>query len=86
MRGAYGFACDEAVKVLDHLLDLPNLDVDAAAAVRQATEWHRRGLDFSDALHLALSASCSELATFDRKVARKVARLRAKPPASVPKA
>jgi predicted nucleic-acid-binding protein len=88
MRGAYGFARDEAAKVLDHLLNLPNLDVDAAAAVRQATEWHRRGLDFSDALHLALSASasCSELATFDRKVARKVARLRAKPPASVPRA
>ncbi|HLB16634.1 MAG TPA: type II toxin-antitoxin system VapC family toxin [Burkholderiales bacterium] len=85
MRGAYGFARDETTKVLDHLLDLPNLDVDAAAAVRQATEWHRRGLDFSDALHLALSASRSELATFDRKVVMKVARLRAKPPASAPK-
>lgn len=85
MRGAYGFSRDEAVKVLDHLLDLPNLDVDAAAAVRQATDWHRRGLDFSDALHLALSASCPELATFDRKVAKKAARLQAKPPVSVPK-
>jgi predicted nucleic-acid-binding protein len=86
MRGAYGFARDETVKVFDHLLKLPNLDVDAAAAVRQATDWHRRGLDFSDALHLALSASCSQLATFDRKVANKVARLQLKPPASAPKA
>lgn len=85
MRGAYGFSRGDAVKVLDHLLDLPNLDVDAAAAVRQATEWHRRGLDFSDALHLALSASCSELTTFDRTLARKVARLRVKLPVSAPR-
>ena len=85
MRGAYGFSRDEAVKVFGHLLNLPNLDVDAAAAVRQATEWHRRGLDFSDALHLALSGSCSELSTFDRNLARKVARLRVRPPASPPK-
>ena len=85
MRGAYGFSRGDTVKVLEHLANLPNFDVDAEAAVRQATEWHRGGLDFSDALHLALSASCSALATFDRKVASKAARLRAKPPVSVPK-
>ncbi|MGH8683149.1 MAG: hypothetical protein ACREVP_16760 [Burkholderiales bacterium] len=38
MHGAYGFSRDETIKVFDHLLNLPNLDVDAAAAVRQATE------------------------------------------------
>jgi len=86
MRGAYGFARSEAVKVFDHLLNLPNVEVDGAAAVREATEWHRRGLDFSDALHMTLAASCSELATFDRSLANRAKRLGVKLPAAVPKA
>jgi predicted nucleic-acid-binding protein len=83
MRGAYGFARNETADVLDHLLGLPNVDVDAAVGVRTATSWHRRGMDFSDALHLALSASCSELATFDRNLTKQARRLGLKPPAPV---
>lgn len=86
IRGAYGFRRSEAVKVFDHLLNLPNVEVDAATAVREATEWHRRGLDFSDALHMALAASCVELATFDRSLTKKADRLGVRPPASAPKA
>ena len=83
MRGAYGFARKEAADVFDHLLGLPNVDVDAAAAVRSATAWHRRGMDFSDALHMALSAACSELATFDRDLTKQARRLGLKPSAAM---
>lgn len=83
MRGAYGFGRAEAADVLDHLLGLPNVDVDAAAAVRLAVAWHRRGLDFSDALHLALSSACAQLATFDRNLASRARRLGLKPGAAM---
>ena len=37
-----------------------------------AAAWHAKGIDFADALHLAKSASCSELVTFDaRRFARR---------------
>jgi len=83
LRGAYGFEREEVADVFDHLLGLPNIDVDAAAAVRSATDWHRRGMDFSDALHLALSAACVELATFDRNLAKRARRLGLKPGAAM---
>ncbi len=83
MRGAYGFGREEAAGAFEHLLGLPNVDVDAAAAVRSATAWHRRGMDFSDALHLALSAACSELATFDRNLTKRARRLGLKPAAAM---
>jgi len=83
MRGAYGIERKEVADALDHLLGLPNVDVDAAAAVRSATAWHRRGMDFSDALHLALSAACSELATFDRSLTKQARRLGLNPAATM---
>ena len=56
---------------------------DAAAAVSSATAWHRRGMDFSGVLHLALSAACSELATFDRNLTKQAGRLGLKPSAAM---
>lgn len=70
---------------LDRLLALPNITVEDAGAVEHAAEWHVKGLDFADALHLAKSAGCAELATFDAKrFARRAARLGLKPPCRVP--
>lgn len=45
-----------------------------------ALRWYESGLDFPDALHLALSAGDSELATFDDKFARRAKREGAAPP------
>jgi predicted nucleic-acid-binding protein len=82
MRGAYGFEREKVADVFDHLLGLPNVEVDAATVVRSATGWHRQGMDFSDALHVALSPACSELATFDRTLAKRTRRLGLKPSAT----
>lgn len=49
--------------------------MDRAAAVARAIEGYRRGLDFSDALHLALSAVCEDLATIDADPVKKPRRL-----------
>jgi predicted nucleic acid-binding protein len=59
--------------------------VEDAGAVDQAAQWHIKGLDFADALHLAKSAACSGLATFDdKRFARRAQRLGLKPPVSPP--
>lgn len=86
MRGIYEFGRNDAVRVLEHLLGLSNVETESAAAVGRAVEWHRRGLDFSDALHLALSAHCAEVATFDRGFANRARRLGLRPPVSHPAA
>jgi predicted nucleic-acid-binding protein len=52
-----------------HILGLPNVETEDAAAVAQALAWYASGMDFADALHLAGSAELAGLATFDRKFA-----------------
>jgi len=81
------YECDPptVAKVFDHLLSLPNVTTESAAAVAQAAAWHRKGLDFADALHLARCGQCTELASFDRKrFANRAGRLGLKPAVRVP--
>lgn len=62
------------------LLGLPNFKPQQPDALRQALTWYARGLDFADALHLALSQGQEELATFDRTFTRQAGKLGALPP------
>lgn len=82
LRGAYGMPRGEIAAVLADMLAVENLTVDRAAAVSHAVEWYRRGVDFSDALHLAQSGLCAELATFDARFAKAAKRLGLKPQVS----
>ena len=52
-------------KALDGLVSLANVRCEDEAAVRQALDWKREGMDFADALHLASSRTTSRFATFD---------------------
>ena len=36
--------------------------------MKRALEWHRQGMDFADALHLARSEGCGALISFDRRL------------------
>lgn len=60
---------------LNLLLGLPNFKPQQADALRQALLGYAQGLDFADALHLALSHGSQELATFDKAFARKAGKL-----------
>lgn len=84
LRGAYGMPARDIAAVFEDMLAVESLTVDRAAAVSQAIAWYRRGLDFSDALHLAQSGLCSGLATFDARFARTAGRLGLEPPVSAP--
>ena len=69
-------SCDctraEIIQALRMLLGLPNFKPKSFEAVCYAVNWYEVGMDFGDALHLALSAGDDAFATFD-KVLGKVA-------------
>ncbi len=64
---------------LELLLGLPNFKPQQPEALRQALSWYAQGLDFADALHLALSQGCEELATFDKAFAKQSNKLKTSP-------
>ncbi|MBN8509448.1 MAG: type II toxin-antitoxin system VapC family toxin [Burkholderiales bacterium] len=61
------------------LLGLRNFRPPQADAVRAALRAYAQGVDFADALHLALSAGDDAFMSFDKAFARKAAKLGATP-------
>ncbi len=60
---------------LNLLLGLSNFESPQSDALRYALRACARGLDFADALHLALSANDNTFMTFDKAFARRAAKL-----------
>ena len=84
LRGAYDMPTMDVAAIFEDLLAVEHITVDRSAAVAQAIQWYRMGLDFSDALHLAQSGLCQGLVSFDTRFAKAVRRLGLKPPVSGP--
>jgi len=85
MRGFYEVERDAFCATIDHLLGMSQVVVERWQTVQDAIAMHRQGLDFADALHLASSASCERLVSFDdRGFARRAKRLRIKPDVVLP--
>lgn len=85
LRAFYGFSAKDFVRVVNHLLGLPNVNVEEWSRVTDAVAWHTDGLDFADALHLLASSHCSEFMSFDdRRFARRARRLGVVPAVVVP--
>ncbi len=78
-----GCDTEEIVRGLNLLLGLPNFKPQQADALRQALFAYAQGLDFADALHLALSRGSQGLASFDKAFARKAGKLGLLPPVVV---
>lgn len=64
----------EIVHGLNLLMGLPNFTPERPDAVRRALDSYAQGLDFADALHLALSQSSTQLASFDKAFAKKASK------------
>ena len=76
MRGFYQASTEEFCLAIEHLLGLSHVTVERWEAVADALNFHRRGLDFADALHWASSSACAGMVTFDdRGFARRAKRL-----------
>ncbi len=71
LRGAYHYAPIEVNHALRALGGLRGVTLETPEEIAQALNWHREGMDFADALHLAKAAGCNAFATFDRKLAKK---------------
>lgn len=85
LRAFYGFSAEDFVRVVKHLLGLPNVSVEEWSRIADALVWHTQGLDFADALHLLASSHCAQLLSFDdRRFARRAKRLGVTPTVLVP--
>jgi predicted nucleic-acid-binding protein len=71
LRYAYEFPSIDICDGLEKLFGLPNIHLSNPTHIAQAIEWHRMGLDFSDALHLTQSQQYEKLLTFDKRFSSK---------------
>ena len=73
---AYGLARGQVVERIRHVLCLPRVFTEDAEQVLLALDWHERGMDLGDALHLAIARGATEaFATFDMGIPKAVRRL-----------
>lgn len=66
LRSGYKQPADRIARYLRAFLGLPQVQVADPEAVEAALRGYEAGLDFAEALHLALSGDADEFATFDR--------------------
>ncbi len=67
LRYSYNFKPTDISEAFTRLFGLPNVHLSNSALIAQAIQWHQKGLDFADALHLSQSQQYGQLFTFDRK-------------------
>lgn len=75
LRYAYEFEPKEIREGFCKLFGLKNVHCAQPSVVENVLSWHDKGMDFADAVHLALSQGCSELKTFDQAFVKKAAEL-----------
>jgi len=76
-------AREEIAGALRHVLGLPGMRLVNESALYRTVQWFEQGLDFADALHLALSPAKATLMTFDRDFAKRAKRAEAFPPVAL---
>lgn len=85
LRAFYTFGAEDCARAIEHLIGLPNVQVEDWPAVQEALRLHREGLDFADALHVTRSKKCERFYTFDdKKFARRAVKLAVVPEVVVP--
>lgn len=63
---AHDYTVAQVQHGLGLLLSLPNFKPAHLAELQQALDWYGKGIDFADALHLALRGASLQLLTFDK--------------------
>lgn len=71
LRFSYNFPSDRIIYAMTGLLKLNNVNTENKTAVINALEWHKNGMDFADALHLACSLHTDKFVSFDKKLIKK---------------
>ncbi len=71
LRFAYEIKPEDICKAFISLFGLKNVHLSNPAFISQAIEWHKTGIDFSDAMHLTQCQQYERLYTFDNKFSLK---------------
>ncbi len=71
LRYAYGFEPEDICNAFANLFGLKNIHLSNPSFIAQAIEWHKQGVDFSDALHLTHCQQYEKLYTFDKNFSSK---------------
>ena len=82
--GSYGHTREDIALALKSLLGLPNFKPKSAAAIATAVATYEAGMDFGDALHLALSSGEDGFVTFDERLVKRAKREGLAPPVELP--
>ncbi|VAX04264.1 PilT protein-like [hydrothermal vent metagenome] len=75
LRYAYKFLPKEISNAFTNLFGLRNVHLSNPTFIAQAIEWHKLGMDFSDAMHLTQCQQFEKLYTFDKKFISKAKKL-----------
>ena len=84
LRGAYKLPRESVISAFEGLLAIRHLHLEQEQLVKRALEWHRQGMDFADALHLARSEGCGALISFDRHLVLLAGQLNLQPAVRLP--
>jgi len=77
LRSRYDYSPELFADFADYLLALSSLSIEDESVVRWAVDAARGGIDFADAMHLAVAVMSDEsFYTFDKKLHRKASRLK----------
>ncbi len=79
LRFCYEVNKTEIEMAFEKLVGFENVQVEDLFNVLQAFRWYKEGLDFADALHLAVSSAAAQMLTFDRKFISRAKKLATKP-------
>jgi len=71
LRFSYEFSTNDIFNALNSLAGLENVEIENPNILSSTLELYSKGLDFSDALHLAQCSHCEKLFTFDKKFINK---------------
>lgn len=82
--GSYGYAREDISAALKPLLGLPNFKPKNVAAISTALAGYETGMDFGDALHLAMSSGDDAFVTFDERLVKRAGRSELTPPVELP--
>lgn len=85
MRGFYELARKDIQHVFESLCGLENVQVENRSIVLAALNAYQKGLDFTDALHLANANFCSAFLSFDQRLLKRAKSAGLTPGVQVPK-
>ena len=71
LRYAYALDPEQVCAAFEKVGGLPNVTLQNPLQIHQAVEWHRKGMDFADALHLAHSVGNEPFYTFDQELVKR---------------